>query len=149
MSASKKIVLYYPVQSDPARGLVTSAHLLQLSLLAIAAWPRRDGYQVVLIDGNLHEVAEAHRRVVEACEGALLYATTGILGFQVADGLACTRAVKETHPELPAFIGGWFANAAPELQLETGLYDALAVGQGELTFRELVRVEATEVREDS
>ena len=139
MSSSKKIVLYYPVQSDPQRGLVTSAHLLPLSLLAIAGWPLRDGYEVVLIDGNLHEQEEAHRLVVEACEGALLYATTGILGYQVADGLHCTRAVKAAHPALPAFIGGWFANAVPELQLESGLYDALAVGQGELTFRELVR----------
>jgi len=135
----KKIVLYYPVQSDPSRGLVTSFHLHPLSLLTIAAWPRHDGYEVVLIDGNLHGPEEAHRLVVEACEGALLYATTGILGFAVADGYHCTRAVKEAHPQLPAFIGGWFANALPELQLETGLYDAVCIGQGELTFRELVQ----------
>ncbi|MDP6990343.1 MAG: radical SAM protein [Planctomycetota bacterium] len=134
----RKIVLYYPVQSDPARGLMTSFHLHPMSLLAIAAWPVHDGYEVELIDGNLYGPEEAHRRVVEACEGALLYATTGILGYAVADGYHCTRAVKEAHPELPAFIGGWFANAVPEMQLETGLYDAVCMGQGELTFREIV-----------
>ena len=134
----KKVVLYYPLQSDPDRGLVTSFHLQPMALLAIAGWPLADGYEVVLIDGNLYTPEEAQRRVVEACEGALLYATTGILGFAVADGFHCTRAVKEAHPELPCFIGGWFASSDPGLQLETGLYDAVALGQGEITFRELV-----------
>lgn len=134
----KKIVLYYPLQSDPARGLVTSFHLQPLSLLAIAAWPIHDGYEVELIDGNLYSPEEAHRRAVQACAGALLFGTTGILGFAVADGLHCTQAVKAAHPDLPAFIGGWFASAVPEMQLETGLYDAVVLGQGELTFRELV-----------
>ena len=36
-------------------------------------------------------------------------------------------------------IGGWFASVRPDLQLATGLYDAVVLGQGELTFRELVR----------
>jgi radical SAM superfamily enzyme YgiQ (UPF0313 family) len=145
MAPSKKLVLYSP-QSCRERSqppYVRWTQELPLSLLTIAAWPMRDGYEVVLIDGSRYEQDEAHRRVLEACEGALLYATTGILGYQVADGSACTRRVRARFPDLPRFVGGWFAGAAPELHLEGGLYDAVALGQGELTFRELIEAVAS------
>ena len=135
----KRIVLYYPRQTDERSGTSPGMDLLPVALLSIAAWPVRDGYEVVIVDGNLYSADEAHRRVVEACEGALLYGTSGILGHQVADGLHCTRRVKARHPDLPAVIGGWFASVMPELQLATGLYDAVCLGQGEITFRELVQ----------
>ncbi len=139
-----KIVLYYP-QEWP-RGLAGKggapftrySQTLPTSLLQIAAWPVHDGYEVVIIDGTRYPVEEAHRRVVEACDGALLYATTGILGPQVADSLHCSQKVRARYPNLPSFIGGWFASVMPELELESGVYDAVVLGQGELTFRELV-----------
>ena len=137
--SSKRIVLYFPMQMDPGRGIPVSMDLLPLSVLTIAGWPDRDGYEVAVIDGNLCSQAEAHRRVIEACEGALLFATTGILGYQVTDGYQCARELKAACPRLPMFIGGWFASVMPELQLATGLYDAVCLGQGELTFRDLVR----------
>ncbi|MBI5361909.1 MAG: radical SAM protein [Planctomycetes bacterium] len=141
MSTSRRrIVLYYPHQIAAAAEPPFVRYLdeLPLALLSIAGGPIADGYEVVLVDGTRYAADEAHRRVLEACDGALLYATTGILGHQVADGLDCTRRVKARFPELPSFIGGWFASVAPELQLATGLYDAVAIGQGEFTFRELV-----------
>jgi anaerobic magnesium-protoporphyrin IX monomethyl ester cyclase len=139
MGARQRIVLYYPQSaSKPEPPNCRYQDELPLSLLTIAAWPMAEGYTVELIDGSRFPAPDAHRRAVEACEGALLYGTTGILGPQVADALACTRAVKARHAGLPAFIGGWFASVTPELQLATGLYDAVALGQGEITFRELV-----------
>ncbi len=139
-AAQKRIVLYYPQQWANAREppFCRFTQEMPLALLAIAAWPLRDGYEVVLIDGSRMTARQAHQRVVDACAGALLYATTGILGQQITDGLLCTRQVKARHPRLPAFIGGWFASVTPELQLATGLYDAVALGQGEITFREIV-----------
>ncbi len=136
----KRIVLYFPQpwprRSGPPYSRFTQE--LPLSLLSIAGLPLRDGYEVVLIDGSRTRADAAHDRVLDACEGALLYATTGILGPQVSDALRCTTKVKARFPGLPAFVGGWFASAAPHLQLETGLYDAVALGQGEITFREIV-----------
>ena len=139
IARKKRIVLYHPQFADETRGETSAKDVLPLSLLTIAAWPLADGYEVVLIDGCLYPQEEAHRRVLESCEGALLYATTGILGYQVADGHLCSQKVKARHPDLPAFLGGWFASVVPELQLETGLYDAVALGQGEITFREIVQ----------
>jgi radical SAM superfamily enzyme YgiQ (UPF0313 family) len=136
----KRIVLYHPQswRDRPGPPYCRLTHELPLALLAIGAHPLADGYEVVIVDGSRFEPEEAHRRAAEACEGALLYATTGILGWQVADALRCTRAVKARHPKLPAFIGGWFASVTPEMQLATGLYDAVAIGQGEMTFRDVV-----------
>jgi radical SAM superfamily enzyme YgiQ (UPF0313 family) len=133
----QRIVLYNPSMAEARGGFPVSMDQLPLPLLTIAAWPARDGFEVVLIDANLHPAGEAQRRVVEACDGALLFGTTGILGHQVADGFSCSSAVRAAHPRLPMFIGGWWASVVPELQLATGLYDAVGLGQGELTFRDL------------
>jgi radical SAM superfamily enzyme YgiQ (UPF0313 family) len=135
----KKIVLYQPQQVDESIGPPSTRDMLPLEMLTISAFPLRDGYEIVIIDGSLYPQEEAHRRAVEACEGALLYATTGILGYMVTDGYFCSQKVKARHPKLPMVIGGWFASVRPDLQLATGLYDAVVLGQGELTFHELVR----------
>ncbi len=134
----KRVVLYFPQLADSASGAVSSKHVLPLSLLTIAAGPLADGFEVLVIDGNLTTQEAAHRRVLEACEGALVFGATGILGYQVADGAALAEKVRQRFPRLFRVAGGWFANALPELYLEDGLYDAVALGQGELTFRELV-----------
>jgi radical SAM superfamily enzyme YgiQ (UPF0313 family) len=138
MTAKKRIVLYNPSMAEARGGFPLSKDQLPLPLMTIAAWPDREGYEVVLIDANLGSPESMHRRVVEACEGALLYATTGILGHQVADGFDCSTAVRAAYPKLPMFIGGWWASVVPEMHLETGLYDAVCLGQGELTFRDIV-----------
>ena len=134
----KRIVLYHPQLADHSKGAVSAKDILPLPVLTIAAWPERDGYEIAIVDGCLYSQADAHRRVLEACEGALLFGTTGILSYQVADAFLCAQAVRARHPVLPMVVGGWFASVAPELQLETGLYDAVVLGQGEITFRELV-----------
>ena len=97
-----RIVLYFPKQANPAHGVEAGRDLLPLSLLTIAGLPVREGYDVVLIDGNLYDDAEAERRVLEACDDALLYGTTGILGYQVTDAYRMTRAVHGKHPKLAA-----------------------------------------------
>ncbi|HKX46674.1 MAG TPA: radical SAM protein, partial [Planctomycetota bacterium] len=138
----RKIVLYQPQQVDQSLGPRSSGDMLPLEMLQIGAWPDREGYEVVIVDGSLYDQDEAHRRVVEACEGALLYGTTGILGFMVKDGYQCTRKVRAAHPGLKIVAGGWFASVRPDLLLRTGQYDAVVVGQGEQAFREIVEATA-------
>ncbi|NUP95104.1 MAG: B12-binding domain-containing radical SAM protein [Planctomycetaceae bacterium] len=135
----KKIVLYQPQQVDSTIGPPCSGDMLPLEMLTIAAFPDKEGYEVVIVDAHLYEQEEAHRRLLEACEGAFLYATTGILGFMVTDGFRATSKVKQRFPKLPSIIGGWFASVRPELQLATGLYDAVVLGQGEHAFLDVVQ----------
>ena len=93
----------------------------------------------MIIDGSPYSQDAAPRRVLEACAVALLYATTGILGFIVTYRLSCSRQVRARFPLLPLIIGGYFACVRPVLQLGAGLYDAVVLGQGEIAFREVVQ----------
>ncbi len=134
----KKIVLYQPKQVDDSRGVESSKDMIPLEMLTIAAYPLQDGYDVEIIDGSLYRGDEGHERFLAACEGAMMVATTGILGYMVTDGWRAMKRVKQSYPDLPAVIGGWFASVRPDLQLETGMYEAVVLGQGELTFRDVV-----------
>ena len=80
----KKIVLFLPHRADPGRGETFSADLLPLELLQIATGPVADGYEVVMIDAMIEPDYLA--KIDEACRGALLFASSCILGYQVYDG---------------------------------------------------------------
>ncbi|MEL6430285.1 MAG: radical SAM protein [Planctomycetota bacterium] len=148
-SAKKKIVLYQPKQVDDSLGVQSSKDMLPLELLTIAAFPLQDGYDVRIVDGSLFSGTEGHERFAQEAEGAMMVATTAILGYMVTDSWLAMQAVKKKHPKVPAVIGGWFASVRPDLMLETGLYEAVVIGQGELIFRDLVRaIDAGEPLDD-
>ena len=131
-----KIVLFLPHRADPERGETFSADLLPLELIHIASGPVADGYEVVMIDAmiepNYKEV------VAQACEGAILFATSCILGYQVYDGYVVAKMVREKFPDLPIIQGGWFPSVIPEMYFEHDVADAVCIGQGELAFRDIV-----------
>ncbi len=133
-----KIVLYQPQQVNQDLGQFTSYDMLPLEMLHIAAIPDAQGHEVVVIDASLYSHDEAHRRALEACEGADIFGTTAILGFMVADGHRIAEKVHARHPRVRIIAGGWFASCLPEAYLSTGVYEAVCMGQGELTFRDYV-----------
>ncbi|MEC8496070.1 MAG: cobalamin-dependent protein, partial [Planctomycetota bacterium] len=138
-TAKKKIVLYQPKQVDDSLGVESSKDMLPLELLTISAFTLQDGYEIKIVDGSLYGGTEGHKRFAEESDGAMLVATTAILGYMVTDSWLAMQAVKARNPRVPAVIGGWFASVKPDLMLETGLYEAVVIGQGELIFRDLVR----------
>ena len=133
----QKLVLFLPHRADPGRGETFSADLLPLELIHIASGPVADGYEVVMIDAMIEP--DYMGKIMEACDGALLFASSCILGYQVYDGYVAAKAVRERFPDLPIIWGGWFPSVIPELYFEHGIADAVAIGQGELTFREVVQ----------
>ena len=134
----KKIVLYQPKQVDDSLGVESSKDMLPLELMTISAFPLEDGFDVRIVDGSLYSGTEGHERFVQEAEGALMVGTTAILGYMVTDGWLAMQACKAKHPDVPAVIGGWFASVKPDLMLETGLYECVVIGQGELVFRDVV-----------
>jgi|688.fasta_scaffold03405_23 radical SAM superfamily enzyme YgiQ (UPF0313 family) len=133
----KRIVLFLPHRADPDQGVRVSADLTPLELLQIATYPAANGYECVLIDAMIEPDYLA--KVLEACDGALCFASSCILGFQVAHGARVARAVREKFPELPIIWGGWFPSVQPEIYFREGIADAVGLGQGELTFWEVVQ----------
>ena len=134
---SKRLVLFLPHRADPAQGVRVSADLLPLELLQIAAIPAREGYEVHLVDAMVDD--DYMDRLMELCDGALLFASSCILGYQVTHGAQVARAIRERFPELPIVWGGWFPSVVPEQYLREGVADAVGLGQGELTFWEVVQ----------
>jgi radical SAM superfamily enzyme YgiQ (UPF0313 family) len=132
----RKIVLFLPHRADPARGEMFSADLLPLELLHIASGPAKEGYEIILIDAMVDP--DYMEKIDEACEGALLFASSCILGYQVYDGYVAAKMVREKHPGLPIIWGGWFPSVIPELYFEHDIADAVGIGQGELTFMDVV-----------
>src|SRR5882672_2771677 len=135
--AKKKIVLFLPHRADPTRGEMFSADLLPLELLQIASGPVADGYEIVMIDAMIEP--DYLKKVLEACDGALCFASSCILGFQVAHGARVAQAVRAKFPKLPILWGGWFPSVQPEVYFREGIADAVGLGQGELTFWECVQ----------
>lgn len=115
----RRIVLFLPHRADPGRGERFSADLLPLELLQIASGPVADGYEVVLIDAMIEP--NYREKVLEACEGALLFASSCILGYQVYDGYLVAQMVRERFPQLPIIWGGWFPSVIPEMYFENGI----------------------------
>ncbi len=138
-----KIVLYQPQQSNQPRDGQSSGDMLPLEMMHIAAFPIADGHECVLIDGSLYHQDAAHRLVVEHCADADVFATTGILGWMVSDAYTCAERVLKAHPQVKRFVGGWFASVMPEIYLRDSVFDAVALGQGELTFRDLIEAVRT------
>jgi radical SAM superfamily enzyme YgiQ (UPF0313 family) len=139
----KKIVLFLPHRADPTRGERFSADLLPLELLQIATGPAAAGYEIVLIDAMIEP--KYVEKCLEACEGALLFASSCILGYQVYDGYMTAKAVRERFPKLPIVWGGWFPSVTPEMWLGAGVADAVGLGQGEITFFEVCEALASGV----
>ena len=133
----KRIVLFMPYRADPETGVRVCADLLPLELLQIAVFPDQAGYEVVLIDANVHDDYE--KRIDEACDGALLFASSCILGFQVTHGARVAKRVRAKFPSLPILWGGWFPSCLPEQYLKEGIADAVGLSQGEFTFWDAVQ----------
>ena len=139
--SSKKVVLFLPHRADPKRGERFSADLLPLELLQIASGPVADGYEIVMIDAMIEP--DYMSKLLEACDGALCFASSCILGYQVYDGFLAAKAVREKYPNLPIIWGGWFPSVTPEMYLDNDIADAVGIGQGELTFRDVVNAIAS------
>ena len=128
MPARKRVVLYNPE---------AVFHDMPLALLAIGSSLDRDRFEVVIIDARVD--ADAHRRVLDAADGAVCLGVTALTGRPLRDALALTRKVKSAHPSLPIVWGGWHPSLfATEVLRGEPSVDVTVQAQGEETFRELV-----------
>jgi len=129
-----RVVMYYPERGDPALGQPYSADLMPLEFLHIIGPAREEGFEFDIIDSMVE--SDPMGKLWEKLEGAFAFASTCIVGYQVADGAAVAEQVRKRYPDMPMIQGGWFPSVAPQLYLSRDLADAVCIGQGELTFRE-------------
>lgn len=122
-----KIVLYNP------RAVF---YTMPLALVAVGSALDRDRFDVRLIDGRLEPDPIA--RVLAETREASCLGMSVLTGRPIRDALAVARAAKAARPDLPIIWGGWHPSLFPTECLEEPAIDAVVIGQGEETFREMV-----------
>ncbi|MCL4300250.1 MAG: B12-binding domain-containing radical SAM protein [Anaerolineae bacterium] len=120
-----KVVLYNP------RAVFWT---MPLALIALASALDRDKYEVVIVDGRLHDT----ETLLNQLDGALCLGVTVLTGAPLRDALEVTRAARVRRPDLPVIWGGWHPSLFPEMCAGEPAVTAAVIGQGEETFAEIV-----------
>lgn len=128
-----KIVLYNPKGLAETR----SAPIVPLPLVAIAALPLSEGFEVKIISKEL--TPDFEEALIKECADALCFGVSSMTGYQITDGLKVSRQVKEKFPKLPVIWGGWHPSLLPLETIEEHSIDFVVRAQGERTFFELVK----------
>jgi radical SAM superfamily enzyme YgiQ (UPF0313 family) len=127
MKSKPRVVLYNPK---------AVFYTMPLALVAIASALDRDEVEVVLIDGRLEKDPVA--AVVEAARGAVCLGVSVLTGAPIHDALRVSRAVKAFYPQCTVVWGGWHPSLFANECISEPDVDAVVVGQGEDSFREIV-----------
>ncbi len=130
MSATKKVVLFYPPYDGPPLGA-------PLSLLCLASPLLQAGFEVKLVDNLLSPDYE--KTILRETADALCLGISVLTGPHIGAAVRVSRAVKKLRPKMPIVFGGWHPSLATQQTLREPFVDAIVRGQGELTLLELVQ----------
>jgi radical SAM superfamily enzyme YgiQ (UPF0313 family) len=128
------VLLVYPKTGMDVGSAVTPPH----SLLAVAASLHRDGCRVRIIDQRTDR--QWRRSLALALQGEpICVGITSMVGAQIAFGLEAARLVREkARGYVPIVWGGPHPSSVPEQTLENDAVDIVCIGEGDVTFPELV-----------
>jgi len=131
------IVLYNPASCIEGR------RRLPLTLLALGSQLRDDEYAIV--DGNVlgdAAAAQAAERLARG-PGRPVLAVTAMPGNQLRNAIVDTAAIRARVPDVRVVWGGYFPSLHAQVALESPLVDAVVRGQGEETFVDWLRADAS------
>ncbi|MHB1389989.1 MAG: B12-binding domain-containing radical SAM protein [Thermoleophilia bacterium] len=126
-----KFVFFFPLTNKNNRHKVSPP----LSVMALAAPLRARGIEVDIIDARVDPDYE--RRVLDSMADADLLGVSSMTGWQIADGLMVSGAVKEKYPDKPVVWGGYHPSLLAEQTVLDPRVDYVVRGQGENTCLEL------------
>ena len=109
---------------------------MPLEVLALVGPLVESGYKVRIIDANVQQ--NSRDLLLEACRESVCLGISCILGYQIIDGVEAASEIRRRYPDLPIIWGGWFPSVMPESFLNEGVADLVVIGQGEITFLEVV-----------
>ncbi len=125
-----KVVLFFPT---PAYG----HYRIELGLaLAVVAAPLEGRFDLHLIDERVTPNYE--QEVLRHLDDAVCVGISSITGYQIKRGIAMARMVRAVDPEVPIVWGGYHPSLFPEQTCESEACDIVCVGQGDVTFREII-----------
>lgn len=108
---------------------------LPLANLSLAAWLRQNQKyrgRIRILDMNVRAVSG------EDFQNAGIVGVSAMTGRQIAYGLQAARLAREVNPDVKIIWGGIHASLLPEQTIAHELVDAIVIGEGEETFREVL-----------
>ncbi len=127
-----RIILFNPVSS------ARRTPVLPMSLLAIEA-ALEDRWPTVIVDGNLVADSLEHlEAAIDGAEATTILAVTVMPGPQLEHATPLCRDLKQRHPELTIFWGGYFPSQHWEACLKDPAVDFVVRGHGESVFISLL-----------
>ena len=127
-----KIILYYPKPFPSHIPFV----MAPLPLIAISSFLANEDFEILIVSEGLYD--EPVKKILGEAPTALCLGITAITGYQIVDGLAIAKLVREMHPHLPIVWGGWHPTLDPDGTIRSPYVDIVVRGQGERTFPDLI-----------
>ncbi|MCL4309974.1 MAG: B12-binding domain-containing radical SAM protein [Actinobacteria bacterium] len=126
-----KFLLFFPLTNKDNKHKASPP----LSLLALAAPLMAAGVEVEVVDARIEPDYRA--RVLAGMEDADLLGVSSMTGYQIADGLEVSAAVKRAFSDKPVAWGGYHPSLLAEQTVMDPNIDLVVRGQGEQTMLEL------------
>lgn len=131
-----RVVLVNPLPNIDKRQRKINGKIPPLGLLYIAGNLQRHGHKVIIVDANVNEYTnDIIAKLVCECRPDIIGMTCNTPNYSVIKDLA--RLFRK-NINVPIVIGGIHPTALPSLCLNTGLFDYVVIGEGEISFTELV-----------
>ncbi len=127
INGKSKIVFYNPK---------APYYTLPLQFLALSSVIDKERFSVQIIDARIEK--NPHEMLFNNLHDALCLGISVITGTPIKDAVKVSRRVKALFPHVKIVWGGWHPSILPEQCLREGFADAVVVGQGELTFLEVL-----------
>jgi radical SAM superfamily enzyme YgiQ (UPF0313 family) len=108
---------------------------LPLAILSIAAWLREEGEfkgHIKVIDTQIHDIQASDFK------GADIVGISAMTGGQIKVGLNACEVVRRANPNAKIVWGGIHPSLLPEQTASHPFVDCVVIGEGELTFSEVV-----------
>ena len=128
------VILVYPKTGIDIGATVSPPH----SLLTIAAPVHKAGYKVKIIDQRVD--ADWDKHLIDYLgKNPICVGISSMTGTQIHFGIEAAKIVRKiTNGKIPIVWGGPHPSIIPEQTLQSEYADVVCVGEGDITFKELV-----------
>ena len=136
INAKADVILLYPKTGlDIGGHTVAPPH----SVLAVAAPVHKEGYSVKIID--MRRDAQWQQALKDSLSGdTICVGISAMTGTQIFFALMMAAEVRRlTNGRIPIVWGGHHSSILPEQTLESEYVDIVVIGEGDITFPELVK----------
>jgi len=129
-----KIVLIYPGTQDDQSNMIAPLSLIYIGTLLT------EDYEIVIIDQRVDRDWRGTLRNELDSDRVICAGISSMTGPQIAGGIEAASLIRRLAPSMPIIWGGVHPSLLPEETIQNDFVDIIVVGDGEVTFRELVDV---------